>query len=380
ERSVDETAVDMGRDEGAYRKLMTPFVEQFQTFAAAALGPARLPAAPWLLARFGLRSIWSIRTLARAVFRGRDAPALLAGIAAHSMLRLETPGSAALGLLLGIAGHAVGWPLARGGSQSITDALVRRLTTRGGQVINSWTVTSMRDVPAASVYLFDVTPRQLCAIAGDKLPQTYLRRLGRYRYGPGVFKLDYALRAPIPWRNAECARAATVHLGGTLEQLSESERAVHEGRLSERPFVLLIQPTLFDPSRAPPDRHIAWAYCHVPHGSEIDARPAIEAQIERCAPGFKDVVLACSARTARDMERYNPNYIGGDINGGAADLAQLFTRPVVRADPYSTPAPDVFLCSSSTPPGGGVHGMCGYWAARSALRRVFELPVPIAVE
>jgi phytoene dehydrogenase-like protein len=380
ERSIEQTAQWLGRDQEAYRKLLAPFVERFDTFAAATLGPARLPHAPLLLGRFGLRGLWSIHALARAVFRERDAPALLAGIAAHSMLRLETPGSAALGLMLGIAGHAVGWPLARGGSQNISDALIRRLVARGGEVVCSTHVASLRDLPPASAYLFDVTPRQLCAIAGEKLPRAYLRRLARYRYGPGVFKVDYALSAPIPWRNAECARAGTVHLGGTLEELARSERAVHAGRLSERPFVLLVQPTLFDPSRAPRDRHIAWAYCHVPHGSAIDARALIEAQIEHCAPGFKDVVLACSSRNALDLQAYNPNYVGGDINGGAADLSQLFTRPVVRIDPYSTPAPDIFLCSSSTPPGGGVHGMCGYWAARSALRRVFEQAVPLAVD
>jgi phytoene dehydrogenase-like protein len=265
----------------------------------------------------------------------------------------------------------LGWPLARGGSRAISDALVACLREAGGEIVTGRRVERLEQLPAARAYLLDVSPRQVLRIAGPRLPARYRRALERFRYGPGVFKMDWALRAPIPWKDPACGRAATVHLGGNASRIAAAEAAVHAGRPAERPFVLLVQPSLFDATRAPPASHTAWAYCHVPHGSSWDAAPTIEASIEEQAPGFKDLVLTRACRSALEIERYDENYVGGDINGGSAELSQLFFRPVARWDPYATPAPGIFLCSSSTPPGGGVHGMCGYWAARSALSRTF---------
>jgi phytoene dehydrogenase-like protein len=376
ERSIDDTAAQLGRDAQAYRDLVTPYVERFDDLLEMILGPLRLPTYPALLARFGLDAIRSMRGLARATFRDDDAGALLAGIAAHSMVPLDAITTSAIALVLGCAGHAVGWPLAKGGSRAISDALVARFDELGGELVVGTPVERIDQLPQARAYLFDVTPRQLLAIAGDRLPSSYRSRLTRYRYGPGVCKLDWALRGPVPWRDPRCARAATVHLSGTVDEIAAAERAVHEGKLAERPFVLFVQPTLFDPSRAPAGMHIAWAYCHVPHGSDADATPLIEALVEEFAPGFRDLIVGRSTMTTTEVERYNANYVGGDINGGLSDARQLFTRPLARIDPYTTPAPDIFLCSSSTPPGGGVHGMCGYFAARSALRRVFGRPAP----
>jgi phytoene dehydrogenase-like protein len=371
ERSIDATAAQLGSDGPWYRRLVAPFVARFDELVAMSLGPLRLPSAPLLYARFGLQALKSQRGLERDWFEEERAAALLAGIAAHAMLPLSAMGTASFGLILASAGHAVGWPIARGGSAAITSALVACLREYGGEIAVGWEVDDLAALPAARAILLDLTPRQVLAIAGDRLPAGYRRRLGRFRYGAGVFKMDWVLSDPIPWRDPGCARAATVHLSGSSAEIAEAEAAVHAGRIAERPFVLVVQPTLFDPTRAPTGRHIGWAYCHVPHGSPIDAADAIERQLERHAPGFADTIVARASRGAPAMERYNPNYVGGDINGGIADLRQLFFRPVVSADPYSTPAPDIFLCSSSTPPGGGVHGMCGYWAARSALSRVF---------
>jgi phytoene dehydrogenase-like protein len=371
ERSLDETARALGRDGAAYARLLSPFVERFSDLLDATLGPLRVPRAPVLLARFGLPALRSMEGLARARFGGRRAPALLAGIAAHAMLPLDAAATASFALILAVAGHAVGWPLARGGSRAVAEALLATLREAGGLLRCETLVASLTELPRARAYLLDVTPRQLLEIAGDLLPEAYRARLRRYRYGPGVFKMDWALAGAIPWRDPRCARAATVHLAGDLREVAASEAAVHAGRVAERPFVLLVQPSLFDDTRAPSGRHTAWAYCHVPNGSRFDATARIEAQIERFAPGFRGCVLARATRDTAAMERANPNYVGGDINGGLADLRQLFARPVSLRDPYATAAPNVFLCSSSTPPGGGVHGMCGYWAAQSALRRVF---------
>lgn len=371
ERSLESTAAKLGPDGDAYRELMAPFVARFDDLYMAVLGPLHLPKDPLLLARFGLLALRSLRGLAAGRFSQAPARALLGGIAAHAMLPLDATATASFALVLAIAGHAAGWPIARGGSQAIADALVACLREHGGELQVGRTVTSLAELPRARAYLFDVTPRQLLAIAGDRLPQGYRRRLERFRYGPGVYKMDWALKGPIPWRDPACARACTVHLSGSIDDIDAATHAVHAGGIAERPFVLLAQPTLFDPTRAPEGMHVAWAYCHVPHGSTLDASAAIEAHIERWAPGFRDLIVARSTRDALEMQRYNANYVGGDINGGQADLWQLFTRPVARVDPYSTPADDIFLCSSSTPPGGGVHGMCGYWAARSVLARVF---------
>jgi phytoene dehydrogenase-like protein len=371
ERSIEDTALQLGTDAGAYRRLFEPFVERFESLVEMTLGPLRFPSEPLLLARFGRLALQSMRGLAERHFRNKAAPALLAGIAAHAMLPLNAAATASFALILAGAGHSVGWPIARGGSQRITDALCACLAGMGGEITLNHRVRRMQDLPAARAYVFDLTPRQLLAIAGDQLPAGYRRRLERFKYGPGVYKMDWALSQPIPWKNPACSRACTVHLSGDLSQVQASEVAVHKGALGRPPFVLLVQPSLFDDRRAPRGMHTAWAYCHVPHGSDIDARSAIEAQVERFAPGFCDTILARSSHDAPALERYNANYVGGDINGGLASLDQLFFRPVARLDPYSTAAPNIFLCSSATPPGGGVHGLCGYWAAQSVLSRVF---------
>jgi phytoene dehydrogenase-like protein len=293
-------------------------------------------------------------------------------MAAHAILPLTRPPTGGVALMFGILAHLVGWPFAGGGSGRLVEALVAHLQSLGGEVSTGHRVRSLADVPPARATLFDVTPRQLAGIAGDRLPPQYRRGLERFRYGPGVFKLDWALDGPIPWKAEECVRAGTVHVGGTLEEMTSAENSVWRGEHSDRPFVLLAQPTLFDPTRAPGGRHIAWAYCHVPNGSTVDMTDRIEAQIERFAPGFRDRILSRSAMSPADLERYDANCVGGDISGGAQTLWQIAARPVLGLDPYATPAEGIYLCSSSTPPGAGVHGMCGYHAARSALRGVLR--------
>jgi phytoene dehydrogenase-like protein len=368
ERAVAATAEGLGPDANAYRRLMALLVANWPKLQRDLLAPLRLPRHPLAVARFGLQAIRSAYSLARGQFRGDRARAIFGGMAAHSLLPLEHPGSASFGLVLSILAHAVGWPMARGGSQRIADALASYLVSLGGEIITGRTVTSMDDLAPAHVVLFDVTPRQLLEIVGARLPARYRSRLARYRYGPGVFKMDLALDGPIPWKAKACERAATVHLGGTLDEIAASERAVWQGKHPAQPFVLLAQQSLFDASRAPEGTHTVWAYCHVPNGSTFDMTERIEKQIERFAPGFRERILARSVRSAVQMEEYNPNYVGGDINGGVQDLWQHFARPALRLVPYSTPDKRIYLCSSSTPPGGGVHGMCGYHAARAALR------------
>lgn len=374
ERSVAATSAGLGADGAAYGRLMQPLVDAWENLVVDLLSPPRWPRHPVGLARFGLLALRSAVTLATATFRGQAARALFAGMAAHSMLPLEQPLSAAFGLVLGMLGHAVGWPLARGGAQAVADALAAYSRLLGCQLETGHRVATLADVPPSRALLLDLTPRQILPIAGQRLPARYRRQLSRYRYGPGVFKMDWALDGPIPWRAAGCARAGTVHLGGTLAEVAASERAVWLGREPAQPFVLLTQPSLFDPTRAPPGKHTAWAYCHVPNGSTRDMADRIEAQVERFAPGFRDRILARSAMGPAAMERHNANYPGGDINGGVQDLVQHFARPAPRVVPYATPDPGLFICSSATPPGGGVHGMCGYFAARAALRRAFGRP------
>ncbi len=371
EHSIGETAESLGGADGrAYRRLMEPAVRAWPRIDRDLLGPLPLlPKSPIALARFGLRGLRSARGLAESRFEGEPARALLAGLAAHTVLPLETAATAAITLVLGLLGHRVGWPFPRGGARRITDALASYLGELGGRIETGRWVASLDELPRARAVLLDVTPRQLLSIAGDRLPRTYRKRLERYRYGPGVFKLDLALDGPIPWRAPECSRAATVHVGGTLAEIAEAEAAVWRGEHPERPFVLLAQTSLFDAGRAPAGKQTVWAYCHVPHGSTLDRTAAIEGQIERFAPGFRDRVLARSARTTADLEALNPNLVGGDLAGGVTDLAQLWARPVARWVPYATPVRGLYLCSSSTPPGGGVHGMCGYQAARAVLRR-----------
>lgn len=367
-RSLAETADSIGRDGGAWRALLGPLAADWDKLAPTLLGPH--PFSPHLiaLARFGIPGLLPAALMPRLIFREERARALFAGLAAHSFLDFGQPFSSAFGLVLGLLGHAVGWPIPKGGSQAIVDGMARYLQQLGGDIVCGWEVASLDELPQSRSVLLDVTPRQLLQLAGAKLPASYRRRLEGYRYGPGVFKIDYALSAPVPWRAEECRRAGTVHVGGTLAEIAASERATNRGELAERPYVLVAQQSLFDDTRAPAGRHTLWAYCHVPHGSTADRTEAIEAQIERFAPGFRETILARSARNTQAIHAYNPNYIGGDINGGVQDIRQLWTRPLPAWPPYSTPLPGLFLCSSSTPPGGGVHGMCGYHAAQSALR------------
>jgi len=369
ERSVEATARGLGADARAYQRLFDPLVAHADDLMTQLLGPLRPPRHPLVLARFAPAALRSAAGLASSRFQGERARALLAGCSAHSMLSLRTPASAAFGIVLALSAHQVGWPVVRGGSQRLADALADHLRSLGGRIETGHQVESLEELEGLGPALLDVTPRQLLQLAGDRLPSRYARRLSRYRYGPGVFKLDWALDGPIPWRAPEVGRAGTVHLGGTLDEITASEEAAVNDRHHDRPFVLLVQASLFDDTRTPAGKHSAWAYCHVPHGSPRDMTEAIEAQVERFAPGFRDLIIGRSAIGPAAMERHNPNYVGGDINGGVQDLRQLFTRPVARLDPYSTPLDQVHLCSSSTPPGGGVHGMCGYWAAQSVLQR-----------
>ena len=370
ERSPQETGMHLGEDSVAYRELMGPLVEEWPKLAGEILAPPHIPGHPLLLARFARHGVRSAQALAEGRFTGRRARALLAGLAAHSFLPLDQPPSAAVGLVLGLLGHAVGWPVSRGGAARLSGALAAYFESLGGRIETSAPVRSLDELPQARPILLDVTPRQLIQIAGDRLGSRYRKQLQSYRYGPGVFKVDWALSGPIPWRSADCARAGTVHLGGALEEIALGEKEVWRGRHPEKPFVLLAQQSLFDSSRAPDGKHTGWAYCHVPNGSTVDMTEAIEGQVERFAPGFRELILARSTRTAAEYQRYNPNFIGGDINGGVQDLAQILGRPVLKSDPYATDLEGVYLCSSSTPPGGGVHGMCGYHAARSALRNL----------
>lgn len=366
--SVQDTAADLGADAEAYVELLGPFTEEWERLGTDVLAPLRFPRNPLLLARFGLRAFRSAEGLANRVFTGDAARALFTGVAAHAAVPLDRAATAAFGLVLMIAGHAVGWPMPRGGTAGIAEALVSHLRTLGGKIETRAPVRSLRDLPPSRAVFFDVTPRQLLEIMGDRLPSRYRRKLQSYRYGPGVFKIDWALAEPIPWRAPECARALTLHLGGSTAEIARSESESWNGTPPARPYMILTQPTRFDPTRAPAGKHTAWAYCHVPNGSTADMTGRMEAQIERFAPGFSDLVLARHTMGPAQLQARNPNLVGGDINGGAADLGQLFFRPAPRRDPYSIPLPGHYLCSASTPPGGGVHGMCGYHAAQAALR------------
>jgi len=368
ERDLDAAKARLGHDGEAWAKLMRPFVLHWRAFAAEVLRPAiAIPRHPFLMARFGINALRSAKAIAGR-FASDRTRALFAGLAAHSFLALDEPLSGAFGLLMAVPAHAVGWPIARGGSQALTKALCSYLSTLGGKVISSTRVESLDSLSLYDVILCDVTPRQLLALAGTCLSNSYKEQLRHFRYGPGVFKVDYALSAPIPWKSPGCQQAATVHLGGSFEEIAASESAMRKGRHADRPFVLLVQPTLFDPSRAPAGKHIAWAYCHVPNGSTVDMLPNIESQMERFAPGFREIVLARNVLHCADLERMDANLIGGDIGGGSMHLLQILFRPTRRQ--YATPARNIYMCSASTPPGGGVHGMCGYHAARLALSRL----------
>ena len=368
ERDLEDAKQALGVDGESWSRLLRPFVENWSEFAPEVLRPQpAVPKHPWLMARFGVNALLSAETIARR-FRSERTRALFAGLAAHSFLALDEALSGVFGMLMAIPAHAVGWPVPRRGSQSITNALCAYLTSLGGSVRTSSRVDALEMLPKCDLVLCDVSPRQLLSIAGARLAGYYRRRLERYRYGPGVFKVDFALNEPIPWLAAECRRAITLHLGGTFAEVAASEKTVREGRHADRPFVLLAQPSLFDCSRAPAGKHTAWAYCHVPNGSREDMLPRIEAQIERFAPGFREIVLARRTFSPADLESMNANLVGGDINGGVLDLGQFLARPTWQH--YSTSAREIYICSASTPPGGGVHGMCGYHAATTALRKL----------
>ena len=378
-RELSETAAALRGDGPAWEQLLGPFVDHHETLFSEILRPIRVPRHPWLMARFGLLGLRSCEALVNR-FDGSAARALFAGNAAHSFLPLDAPGTASFGLVLAIAGHAVDWPCVRGGSQRIADALAACARAHGCEVHTEAEVRSLSDLPESKAVMFDVTPRQLVTIAGGALTLSYRRHLSRFRYGPGVFKVDYALSGPIPWTAVDCAGAATVHVGGTYDEIARSEGDASAGRICEAPFVLVAQQSVADKSRVPPGRHTAWAYCHVPHASGADMASRIERQIERFAPGFRDLILATHVSPPAAVEARNPNMIGGDIVGGANELDQVILRPVARWDPYSTSNPRLFLCSSSTPPGAGVHGMCGYWAARTVMKRVFRRRFPPSLE
>jgi phytoene dehydrogenase-like protein len=376
-RDVDVTAKSLGRDAGIYRNLFNPLARDWEKLATEFLRPMlHLPRHPVALGRFGLAAITPARFFAKTFFREEQTRALFAGIAAHSFLPLEALASAAFGLVLGIAGHAVGWPIPRGGSQSIANALANYLRDLGGKIDINRRIDNLDQIPKSAVVLFDTTVWQFSHIAGDRLPARYRERLNHFRHAPGIFKIDYALSSPIPWKAEVCRSAGTIHLGGTLDEVANSEREVARGQLPNRPFTLVAQQSLFDETRAPAGKHTLWAYCHVPFGCKINMSDAMESQIERFAPGFRDCIFARHKTGAADLEKSNPNLAGGDINGGAANLRQLIARPIFSRTPYRTPLRGVYLCSSSTPPGGGVHGMCGYHAARAALRDHFDKKIP----
>jgi phytoene dehydrogenase-like protein len=370
-KSVEQTAQALGEDEQAYLKLLHPLVNSWPQIEADVLGPLHFPKHPVAMARFGLKALTSAVHLAKR-FRSKEARGLWAGTAAHSIQPLSNAATSAIGLVLLAAGHIGGWPFPKGGSNAIAQALASYFVALGGRIETNFYVHSLHQLPSSHAVLFDVTPRQLLQIGGYKFSSLYTWQLKRYRYGMGVFKIDWALEGPIPFRASVCRQAGTIHLGNSLEEIVAAEQAVSEGKLPDRPFVLLTQQSLFDPSRAPQGKHTAWAYCHVPNGSKADMTDRIEKQVERFAPGFRSQILAKNVMDTAQMEVYNPNYIGGDINGGIIDIGQLFTRPALRLSPYKTSAKGIYICSSSTPPGGGVHGMCGYHAAKRALIDVFH--------
>lgn len=372
-RDIDVTAQRLSGDSSAYERLMKPLARNWESLSTEFLQPMlHWPQDPITLAHFGILALCPATLLAKLIFKGEPARALFAGIAAHSFLPLEAPVSSAFGLVLGLAGHAVGWPIARGGSQQISNALADHLRELGGRIEVNRPVEDLRDLPKSRAILLDVSVWEFLRIAGEQLPSRYRRRLERFRHAPGIFKIDYALSEPIPWKNEACRRAGTIHLGGTVDEIAAAERDVVRGKIPERPFVLLAQQSLFDETRAPHGQHTLWAYCHVPFNSGRDMSDRIESQIERFAPGFRDCVLARHKMPAPDLARSNRNLAGGDINGGAANLMQLIARPILSPTPYRTPLPGVYLCSASTPPGGGVHGMCGYHAARAVLSEVLS--------
>jgi phytoene dehydrogenase-like protein len=366
-RSMEITADALGSDGLSYRRLLQPFVENAKPLMADILRPLHFPESSLLMARFALHGLRSLRGLVDTQFQSDRTRALFAGLAAHAMIPLEQTATAAFAMVLAALAHALGWPIIKGGSQNLADALAHCFRRSGGEIITGRPVASASDLPKAASYFFDVTPRQLLHVKGLCLTDGYCKKLSRFRYGPGVYKMDWALKEPIPWKADICRKAGTVHLGDSYEKIAASIREVDAGNVSPSPYIILAQQSLFDPSRAPAGRHTAWAYSHVPHGSAADVSSLIENKIERYAPGFREVILARNTLSAAAMEQYNPNYVGGDINGGIQDIRQLYTRPIASLHPYRTSKRNIYLCSSSTPPGGGVHGLCGYYAVQSAM-------------
>lgn len=372
--SLEETASQFNADAANYIRLFKPLTKLWPELINDLLAPFHVPSNPLSIARFGIKAVQSAARLAKH-FRTEELKALWAGMAAHSMLPLDRMTTSAIALVLTIAGHTGGWPIPSGGSQQIANALASYFKSIEGEIVTNCYVDSLKKLPRAKAFLFDVGPKQLLTIAGEQFHATYKRQLSNYRYGMGVFKIDWLLEGPIPFRAAACRKAGTVHIGNSLQEIMAAEQQVWEGKHPERPFVLLAQQSLFDTTRVVGNHQIVWAYCHVPNGSTVDMTAAIEQQVERYAPGFKDRIIARQCMNTQAYEMYNPNYVGGDINGGVMDLSQLYTRPALRWSPYSTPAKHIYICSSSTPPGGGVHGMCGYHAAKQALKERFEITV-----
>lgn len=371
-QDIHRTAEQLAGDSRAYRRLMKPLVSHWENLANEVLQPMlHLPRHPVILAHFGILGLCPTTFLAKFLFKNEPARALFAGIAAHSFLPLEAPASSAFGLVLGLAGHVVGWPIPRGGSRQITSALAAYLRELGGKIEVEHRVDDLNDLPKSRAVMLDISVWEFLRIAGHRMPPRYRRRLESFRHAPGIFKIDYALSGPIPWKAEACRRAGTVHLSGTMNEIAVAESDISRGKIPERPFVLVAQQSLFDKTRAPAGQHTLWVYCHVPFDCNIDMSDRIEAQIERFAPGFRDCVLARHKMNGAELEKGNRNLTGGDINGGAADLAQLIARPIFSHTPYRTPLEGLYLCSASTPPGGGVHGMCGFHAARAALRDIF---------
>lgn len=372
-RSLEKTMAHLAADGKNYEHLFSEFIDHWKFLTEDIYGTLRFPYHPLLMARFGWYGALSAKLLSNSMFKLARTKALFAGCAAHSILPLNRAFTASFGLVLGSSAHTVGWPIAKGGSASVTNALAELLKSQGGSIQTNYEVNSLSDIPEAKAILFDLTPHQIVEIADDQLPSRYKKSLQNYQYGPGSFKVDWALTEPVPWENEDCKKAGTLHLGGTFEEIAEAEQAVWEGKHHDKPYILLSQPSLFDDTRAPEGKHTLWAYCHVPNGSEKDMTEVIENQIERFAPGFKETIISKSTMNTKQFESYNANYLGGDINGGAQFFNQLFGRPVLKWDPYKIPENSMYICSSSTPPGGGVHGMCGYNAAQSVLKNEFGL-------
>jgi phytoene dehydrogenase-like protein len=374
--SIEMTAAQFGKDANNYKRIFSSLVNEWPSIRSAFVGPLHVSTYSNAKAKFAYYALSSSVHFAKHQFSTDAAQSVFAGMAAHSMLPLNKLTTSSIAIVLNLLAHINGWPLPKGGSQQITNALEACFKKLGGEIQTGFMVTSLQQLPASKAILLDVTPAQLLSIAGDQFSALYKWQLRRYKYGVGIFKIDWALSQPVPFANTKCRSAATVHIGGSMQEIYNSEEMISKNHHADKPFVLLVQPGAVDTSRAPKGKHTAWAYCHVPNGSQTDMTEAIEKQVERFAPGFRDCILARHVMNTHDMEAYNLNYIGGDINGGAAIVSQLFTRPVLRLSPYRTSAKGVYVCSSSTPPGGGVHGICGYYSARRALKDLFDIQLP----